>query len=71
MLEKINHSFWDSYVKADELERHDLLETLPLFKGMDKKSHTVKTVLSATLLQSYFDDLIEYIGTVNEENAVK
>jgi hypothetical protein len=71
MLEKINHSFWDSYAKADELERHDLLETLPLFKGMDKKSHTVKTVLSATLLQSYFDDLIEYIGTVNEENAVK
>ena len=71
MLEQINNSFWDRYVKANELERHDLLETLPLFKNMDNKSHTVKTVLSATLLQSYFDDLIEYMGTLNEENAVK
>ena len=71
MLEQINNSFWNRYVKANELERHDLLETLPLFNNMDKKSHTVETVLSATLLQSYFDDLIEYMGTLNEENAVK
>jgi hypothetical protein len=71
MIEKINYSFWDKYIKANELERHDLLETLPLSKNMDNKTHTVETVLSATLLQSYFDDLIEYMGTVNEENAVK
>jgi hypothetical protein len=65
----VSFPFWNKYVEANELERHNLLETLPLFKGMDKKSGTVKTILSATLLQSYFDELINYMELKNEKNT--
>lgn len=57
-------NFWEKYIKADELERHKLLETLPLLKGANKKSGLVKTYISATLLQGYFDDLIECMESV-------
>lgn len=54
-------AFWEEYVKADELKRHELLETLPILKGADKKTGLVKAVITATLLQGYFDDLIECV----------
>lgn len=53
--------FWEKYVKAGELERHELLETLSILKGADKKTGLVRTYVSATLLQAYFDDLIECV----------
>ena len=54
-------SFWEKYVRADELEKHKLLETLPILKGASEKTGLVKSYISATLLQGYFDDLIECV----------
>jgi hypothetical protein len=64
---RIDFAFWERYVKANEIERHDMLYTLPLLKGAEKKGY-VRTIISATLLQSYFDDLINYLrGYQNEQ----
>jgi hypothetical protein len=64
---RVDLAFWERYVKSNELERHDMLYTLPLLKGAVKKGY-VRTIISATLLQSYFDDLIDYLqGYPNEK----
>jgi hypothetical protein len=49
--------FWTKYIKANELERARILETLPLIK-FDKDNLFIKN-MTITILQSYLDDLIE------------
>lgn len=61
--------FWEKYTKADELERHELLETLPIMKGASKETGLVKVIITATLLQGYFDDLIECVKHMQGEKC--
>ena len=49
--------FWERWVKADELERHRILEELPIFKKGEPFAFGVTT----TLLNSYFEDLLHYL----------
>lgn len=54
--------FWDRWLKANELERLKIVEELPLFRG----EHTVETIVSSTLINSYFVDLANHLEVKNE-----
>ena len=55
--------FWDKWLKADELERLKLVQTLPMFKeGIQKEKGIIfAQYVSPTLLNSYFEDLYKRI----------
>jgi len=55
--------FWEKYDKADLLEREKLLA--PILKNMmtiyDLKDRKLRKHVLRTALQSYFDDMLEYM----------
>ncbi len=62
MVEK---EFWKRWIKANELERLEILRELPIFEGRDM----VKAWITPTLLNSYFEDLVIYIQ--NNQRRIK
>ena len=49
--------FWKRYVEADELDRHKMIDELAFYPDKDG----IYNKVSRTLIQSYFDDIIEYM----------
>ena len=58
-MDKMTSNFWKKYIKADEMEQSNMLNSLPIFKHKDKTGLFLVSV-SKTLIKSYFDDIIEY-----------
>lgn len=50
--------FWDQWLRANELERVKLVQTLPMFT---ESKGSFAQYVSPTLLNSYFEDLYERI----------
>lgn len=57
MTENNNYEFWIKYFKANEVERLNILKSLPIFTGM--KDNAWLGTISPTLLNSYIEDIIE------------
>lgn len=49
--------FWERWYNAEELDRLRIVEELPLFKG----ESLVETTVTSALLNSYLEDLAEYV----------
>ncbi|MDD5133307.1 MAG: hypothetical protein PHD81_01700 [Candidatus Nanoarchaeia archaeon] len=66
MVDKVEE-FWKKYVKADYLERTKIIEKLTkgklfnLFTSNSKVPKKIRKHALALSLQSYFDDLIDYL----------
>ena len=58
-MDKMTSNFWKKYIKADEMEQSNMLNSLPIFKHKDKTGLFLASV-SKTMIKSYFDDIIEY-----------
>lgn len=56
----IGKKFWERWHNAEELDRLRIVEELPLFKG----ESMVETTVTSTLLNSYFEDLAEYVRSL-------
>lgn len=64
------YEFWKNYEEADFLKRRDLLK--PILKNFQRivnlEDKKVKNYTLSTMLQSYFDDLIEYHETKKRQH---
>lgn len=77
-MDTITDKFWAKWAKANCLERHKLVETLPMFTNKDGTKEPFAHFVTATLLNSYLADLYEYTKhkakqreTQNKKQAVE
>ncbi len=68
MIDDCDNKFWDKYKILNEIERRDLLKTLPLFEiFLDTKKELLISLLKEnncehlffSSIQSYIDDIID------------
>lgn len=59
-MEKIGKRFWDRWSKADELKKVDIVKELEIEKS------AINSHAMATLVNSFFVDLVEYLEEEEE-----
>jgi len=59
--------FWKKYIEAGELDRGKILDELAFYPDRDGLYNKV----SKTLIQSYFDDIIEYMQNLKPSDNNK
>ena len=68
--------FWKKWLEADSLQRHDMVENLPIVRDAFGLSQSVKdpqmrTQMFATFLNGYFEDLASACHTYYREQRKK
>jgi hypothetical protein len=70
-MTRIDHDFWQKYDKAGELEKTDLLQTLPLLKNVKHTALPNDNRFVAMVFQSYLEDYVDYVAHLKQKNEKK
>ena len=63
-MNNTNEVFWKRWLESGELERLNIISELPMF---DKIKYESKHKVSVTLINSYFEDLSEYMKNISSK----